>query len=205
MKIAEILSTTRHSIKEHSDDSRYTDSFLWSLFKGYRSRLLGQKENLSRWNYQTFCVDMKEDTFDCTCDVTCKVYKSETVIPKAISFRGIDKLEVTTLDGTVIPFKHENQVKTDQLDPIKKGKPSYTVFNQTIILFNAKYKQIRITGVFEDPTEKVFCDNCDSIFDIELGLDEDIAQICNEMVRNFILNNNMPEEQRLDLNPNTKE
>ena len=40
MKIAELLSTIRLTIKEITDDSKYTDSYLWSLVVQARATLL---------------------------------------------------------------------------------------------------------------------------------------------------------------------
>jgi len=60
MKIGELLSTIRVTIKEITDDSRYTNSYLWSLVVQARTTVLGNnikgKSFISSWSSYRFCV-----------------------------------------------------------------------------------------------------------------------------------------------------
>jgi len=63
MKIWELLSTIRVTIKEVTDDSKYTDSYLWSLVVQARATVLGNsikgKSYISSWSSHRFCVDLE--------------------------------------------------------------------------------------------------------------------------------------------------
>ena len=63
MKIWELLSTIRLTIKEITDDSKYTDSYLWSLVVQARATVLGNnikgKSFISSWSSHRFCIELE--------------------------------------------------------------------------------------------------------------------------------------------------
>ena len=70
--IRDVTSTLRTLIKQHTDDSHYSDEFLYHLMTNARSLLIERDYNknkkLSSWNQQTYCVKLeKTKAHDCDC------------------------------------------------------------------------------------------------------------------------------------------
>jgi len=193
MTYSEVLSTHRQSIKEVADDSKYSDSYLYSLWKLGRSKFLGQKAKsknfINRNNWITICLELElGKSHDCSCiEVGCDVLKTKHEISSSIDSRVSAGLEVLTLDGTFIPHRYSYEIKSDKLDPIKTDKLGYTVVNNKIVVWNTlELKAIQIRQLSNDPLyyqDIQYCsDNndfpdCVDVYEMETGLSDDIQEL----------------------------
>lgn len=195
MTIGESISSIRANLKLVSDDSDFTNSDLYTRWKQKRAMLLNQRaskfHHISQWNTHTFCLALEKSKFhDCDCISSgCEVLKSKFSIPSPVSTRNKNLLRVTTLDGTLLPYRTAREIKSDRYDPIKCDQPAYDIQNQTLIIWNnLNYKVIRVEGVWADIVafqDIQYCsqDNpCVDAFDLETGFDEHLESIVQQMV-----------------------
>jgi len=194
MTYSEVLSTIRQTIKEVDDDSKYTDSYLYTLWKLGRSKFLAQrlksKDFVDRQNWITVCLELEKAlSHDCECVQNgCDVLRTVHPIATSMSGRVTSNLEVLTLDGTMIPHRHAYEIKTDMLDPIKKNRLGYTIVNSKIVVWNTlELKAIQIRQLANDPlyyNDIQYCDttndsipDCINIYDTETGLPEELEEL----------------------------
>ena len=181
MKIAELLSTIRLTIKEITDDSKYTDSYLWSLVVQARATVLGNnikgKSFISSWSSHRFCIELElVKAEDCSCvpDNSCKVLRSKYKIPRPLIGRYRDAMQVKLMDGRLLGMIEQYQLKSDSLDPIKGEALRYSIINQYLYLWRSKtLKCIYVDGIWEnilDWQDIQSQDYCNDIYDIESGI-----------------------------------
>jgi len=181
MKIAELLSTIRLTIKEITDDSKYTDSYLWSLVVQARATVLGNnikgKSFISSWSSHRFCIELElVKAEDCSCipDNSCKVLRSKYKIPRPLIGRYRDAMQVKLLDGRLLGMIEQYQLKSDSLDPIKGEALRYSIINQYLYLWRSKtLKCIYVDGIWEnilDWQDIQSQEYCNDIYDIESGI-----------------------------------
>ena len=181
MKIAELLSTIRLTIKEITDDSKYTDSYLWSLVVQARATVLGNnikgKSFISSWSSHRFCIELElVKAEDCSCvpDNSCKVLRSKYKIPRPLIGRYRDAMQVKLLDGRLLGMIEQYQLKSDSLDPIKGEALRYSIINQYLYLWRSKtLKCIYVDGIWEnilDWQDIQSQDYCNDIYEIESGI-----------------------------------
>lgn len=205
MTLKEELSTLRNSLKEITDDSKYTDSYLYSIWKKARARVYkaDSKKFVSQWSWHRFCVELESATnHDCGCiPEGCSAVKSLYKIPKALSTSKGDYLEVITLGGRTVGVVREQDVRYDNLDPIKSGKLRASIYNQYLYIWNTnRLKYIQVNGFWEDITEwedvkacGTVSDgttetevDCTPIYELDLGIgeaeSESILRICLELL-----------------------
>lgn len=196
MTYSEVLSTIRQSIKEVADDSKYSDSYLYSLWKLGRSKFLSQrtksKNFVSNNNWITVCLELeKGKSHDCSCIANgCDVLKTKHEIASSINSRVSQNIEILTLDGTLIPHRYAYEVKSDMLDPIKKNRLAYTIVNNKIIIWNSlELKAIQIRQLADDPLhyqEIQYCTEsnpCVDIYELQTGLSDDVQEL---VIRNTL-------------------
>ena len=158
MKIWELLSTIRVTIKEITDDSKYTDSYLWSLVVQARATVLGNnikgKSFISSWSSHRFCIELElVKAEDCSCvpDNSCKVLRSKYKIPRPLIGRYRDAMQVKLMDGRLLGMIEQYQLKSDSLDPIKGEALRYSIINQYLYLWRSKtLKCIYFDGIWEN-------------------------------------------------------
>lgn len=193
MTINDIISQVRISIKEMSNTSLYPDQYLHALISNYRALLLKREmdknQELSIFNYQTFCYELETTKFhDCSCvNVGCDVLKTIHTVPEFIT-----PLQIMFLDGRSIMYATPEQVKENKYSKSKKDKVAYYYQNDKIILFNTlSQKVILIRGVFADLSNiHDYClDNGSSCFDIttsDYPLDTDFISVIIKMIKEDI-------------------
>jgi hypothetical protein len=185
MKIGIILSDFRQLIKEVSNDSNLTDSFLWSLVVKARARILTNdiksKQFISPWATHRFCIKLeKTKAHDCNCvPVGCEVLKSEHPVPRPLVGRYRDAVQVKTLGGTLLGYSEDYELKSNMYDAIKKYTIRWNVHNQHIYLYNTvQMDTIQLEGVWENVLDWhniQHCteDNpCQDIYDMESGISQ---------------------------------
>lgn len=199
MTVREALATFRKTIEESNATSDYTNSYLWSVWSAAKMRVWRNKkvkgQFMSAWNYHRFCIGLERvNSHDCECvSVGCTVLRTKFQVPKPLTGRVADAVEVTTLSGKRLGYRSENQVKSDLLDDIKKNDASFGVYNQYLYVWNnLDYKAIQLNAPWENIIEWEGIQHCDdgadciNIYDLETGVsredEEDILKIGMEIL-----------------------
>jgi hypothetical protein len=204
--IPEHIYKLRTFIKQHTDDSIYSDEFLYSLLKDSRNTLL-ERENKkftkdSEFHKQTICMPLVISAYhDCDClpfEVKCKVLKSKFELPKVLTGRNKELIRVLTVDGyNQIPFVLSTDLKNLKYTKTKAKGNKYGIINRYLTVFNnLQLKLVLIEGVFEDPLELSKISYCDeegnetqcydlntTDFPIKGSLDFPMYQICLDMLK----------------------
>lgn len=170
MKTSEIVGTLRTLIKAHSDDSSFSDSFLYSLLIQARSEILSQKlrkfQPLSPFNEQTICVPLVKEKFhDCSCvSVGCTVLKSEFEIPQPLTTRTGIYLKVMTVEGKELPFVPATRRPIIKHSNTQGDVLSYDVYNNKIVIWNnTLIPTVLVRAVFYDPSDLETIPECDPL------------------------------------------
>ena len=204
--IPEHIYKLRTFIKQHSDDSIYSDEFLYSLLKDARVTLL-ERENKkftkdSEFHKQMICMPLVIDTYhDCDClpfEVKCKILKSKFPLPKVLTGRNKELIRVLTVDGyNQIPFIQSTDLKNLKYSRTKGKGNKYGIVNNYLTIFNnLQIKLVLIEGIFEDPLELqkiTYCDEegnetqCydlnETDFPIKGSLNFPMYQICLDILK----------------------
>ena len=165
--IKQAIDLVREMIREVSDDSVFSDSYIYRILLQNRSELLNQIKNqnkkFSPWLYQRFCMKLCPSTFiECNCipfDFACTVYRTVNPLPEPIG-NGNLMLNISELYGDHINQITERQFRTSKN---RKYKPKYYYYigdvngeKHLFILDNNNVipsEYIKAEGIFEDPME----------------------------------------------------
>jgi hypothetical protein len=153
MTLGEELSTIRNNIKEVSDKSRVTDSFLYSLWKKARGRILGDRTNISRWNWKRFCIELEQaKSHNCECvAVGCDILKSVYPVPQPAINRQKDIIEVQTLSGRLIGIAEEYELMSERHDDVKSAVMRASFYNNHLIIWNnLNLKAVQVYAPWDD-------------------------------------------------------
>lgn len=166
LTIQGVVDLVRETLREVSDDTNYTDKYIYRLILQARSVLLNQMKDqnkgFSPWLYQRFCLKLCPSSFiECGCspyNFACNVYRSVTPLPKPIGDETL-VLNISELFGDKINQITENQFRT--LHNRKYKVPYYYYIGNfdndhyLFILGNSTVppKFIKAEGIFEDPTQ----------------------------------------------------
>ena len=196
MIYSEHISNLRNTIRAVSGDSDMTNSYLYSIWKIGRATFLSQKakkkNHIANSNKHVFCLELEKDkSHDCGCvKVGCDALKSINELPAVISSYTRSLLKVMTLDGEVIPHRTEAEVRSANLDPIKKDSLAYTIYNNKLVIWNTlTLKAVQVEGVWSDPLawqDIQYCDDdlpCVDVTEMESGLS---AEDENLILRNSL-------------------
>lgn len=165
------ISTIRTLIKEYTDDSLYSDEFLADLLVSTRNAIfeenLKRRKPISRFNYKSFCISLETDNFhDCNCvpsSLGCKVLKSEIIIPKTLLNNKELELNVYSLNGIKIPFKHFSDRKRLSTHPMVSKSVTFDIINGKLVLFgNLNLKKIIVEGLWENPFDLYDIIDCET-------------------------------------------
>lgn len=161
----EHYSALRTILKKNSDDTAYTDEFLYHVLKMARAFVLASAmkrfTHIGSANKQRVCLKLVDTNFyDCSCvpSTDCKVKKPNCDIPVTIAGRNYDGFRVTDLSGRNISYVHPYKLSAKVHSKLKS--PYYTMQGQTMYLFNCK-GVVMIEGLFEDPDIGNLC-SCNS-------------------------------------------
>lgn len=213
--IATHVATIRNLISEHSDDSKFSDQFLFELFKNASKRLQYQKskrwEFLSDWNRRRYCIGLeKTKSHNCDCVlVGCDVLKSIFEIPKPITNRNMDLIKVFDLNGKRIDQVTPQEQMNNLFDPsnILQHRTAFSIVNRHIVIWNnLDYKAIEVEMVADDETEWAgikFCDSegvpteqdCFNILEDDYPIDSELVEPAYRMVLELL---NLPLQIQAD-------
>lgn len=169
MKTGEIIGSIRSILKQQSDDSPYSDQFLYNELITSRSKILGEKYgNLSEvpyMNWQTLTVKLKKEKYvDCGCVASgCDILRSELIIPGvAVSYMKRPFIKVRLFSGQELPYVKPERQRTNVYSETLGDKPAYYIQNNRLIVWNiTSLKAIQIEGVFSNPLDLSDFDICD--------------------------------------------
>ncbi|GIU70157.1 MAG: hypothetical protein KatS3mg002_1393 [Candidatus Woesearchaeota archaeon] len=191
------IADIRITVRQTSDDSNYSDEYIYKLISDARALLLHQEiykhRKLSEWNFQTFCVKLEPATYhDCSCitDIGCKIMKSTIKIPKPLLSRFKNYFKVYNITQDFEIYKTTPmQLKRDKYSNTRNGIRGYDISNERLILFNSNgMNHVLIRGVFEDPVLVSMtsacpsADICTDILKVEFPIDVRFNSILKEMV-----------------------
>jgi len=168
--IATHVSLIRSLISEHSDGSKYSDQFLFELFKNASKRLQYQKarryEYLSDWNRTRHCLKLeKAKSHNCDCvEVGCDVLKTVYELPKPMTARGGDLIKVFDLNGRRIDQVTPQEQINNLNDPsrIKQTRTAFSIVNKRVVIWNnLTLPAIEVEEIAEDETEWAGIHLCD--------------------------------------------
>lgn len=169
MRIGDIIGDIRTTVRAHSDDSNFSDEYLYNLINSYRALFLKRRfektKVMSPLNWQTVCLSLKRTKYtDCDCiDVGCDVLKSEKIVPAVLTGRNKPLIKVQTFDGVSLPYISPDRMKTNKYSNVLVDVPGYYIQNKKVIIWNSLYyKAVMITGIYEDPIVLSTYNICDS-------------------------------------------
>jgi len=212
LTIQGVVDLVRETLREVSDDTNYTDKYIYRLILQARSTLLNQMKDQNKgyspWLYQRFCLKLCPSSFiECQCSpfsFACNVYRSTTPLPQPI---GDDNmvLNVSELWGDKINRITENQFRT--IGNRKYKVPYYYYVGNydndyyLFILGNSTVppKYIKVEGIFDDPSEVSASAACDEDCPQMMGigfpfqLDKESAMI-KMVVELLMVSKKLPED-----------
>jgi hypothetical protein len=202
MKIGELISTLRISYKEVQDDSKYPDSYLWSLINTCR------KERINQHNKTRFCVELERvKHHDCSCvAVGCDVLRTISKIPVPV------KMTVYDLGGNTVGFSSDQELKFNAYDPIKSKSIRYNTHNQYLYLYGTlDRKYVQMEGIWENIVDWIdiqYCGadvECVSIYDLESGISVlDSKDVYIDVMRLLQFPSSKPDDHNPDRNSESR-
>lgn len=161
-----IIDGLRELIRQTSDDSVYSDEFLFHILNNCRIQIMRQYLNdgkpLNPWLYQRFCIKLCPSTFmECNCEpfkFACTVWRSEKPIPQPMTNNNGYIAEFSELYGDLITGVSESESRF-----LKYRKFNRKMYYQIADVKGEKYlflitsvtppKYIKVNTILNDPTE----------------------------------------------------
>ncbi len=176
-----------------------------------------QHKPISRFNYQSLCVELTTrsgtDCVDCTKDLSCCILRSVQKIPATIHGRNTDLMKVRLFNGQEISqVENYTAYKSLQHTKTRAGKMAYAIIDGRLELYgNDLLKYIVVEGPFNDPTDLVdfhSCgsDNTESCYDIRsdnFPIEESLVPTLRELVyKELSVSINLADDTKNDSTPN---
>lgn len=179
-----VVNKYREFLRQISDDSVFTDEFLYAMLLQSRAEIIknmvDNNKELSPWLYQRFCIKLCPSNFiECDCagldsTIGCTVWRSEKPIPEFINQNDNLLLNVSELFGNII-----NQIRERAYRTVKYRKYKVDFYYLIGDLKGEKYlfilspsskippKYIKAEGVLSDPSEisEFLCESQGECFD----------------------------------------
>lgn len=155
------IDNIRMMIRQTSDDSEFTDLFLYKQLVDSRALVLTHELNkgryVSEFNLQTFCMPFEPSTYhDCSCvsNSKCLVLKSQYELPYVLHTEYKSILTVSDLSG--IKITDRGSIALSRLYQHTKtmgNQPFYDVVNSRVVVVNENLgkKVFLLEGLFYDP------------------------------------------------------
>lgn len=158
------IDKTRHLIKQTSDDSVFSDEFLYAILLDSRNvllyRELAKDKFRSKFLFKTVCMPMvkaKDIPCDCIPDrLGCTVLKSKFALPKPVRSPMGELMTLTTVDGyKEFTYKEVRIGKYNKYSRISDTRPYYTIYNDYLYLIGYpgnSLPAVLVSMVPEDPS-----------------------------------------------------
>lgn len=178
--ITATIDKVREIVRQTSDDSVYSDMFIYHLLLDERNLLIEREANKrkmrSLFNTKTICMPLvlsKDIPCDCVPEeLGCYVLKSKYPIPKPVSTLYGDMIKVTSLDGSKeYSFKASFAGKYNKYSRLGRPPAYYTIYNDHLYLIGVPHnnlKAVLIHIIPEDPVSMDEINLCDETGE-ELG------------------------------------
>lgn len=167
------IDKTRETIRQTSDDSEYSDMYLYHMLLDSRNLLiereLNKRKMRSSFNWKTLCMPLiKSNEIPCDCipeDLGCIALRTKYKVPKPISSIFSDTIKILSLDGRKeITMKSTLAGKHNKYS--RQGKPPVyaTYYNEYIYIIgypNNNLPAVLIQLIPEDPVEMDNITLCD--------------------------------------------
>jgi hypothetical protein len=190
-----VVDKYREFLRQLSDDSVFTDEFLYAMLIQSRAELIknmvDNNKELSPWLFQRFCIKLCPANFiECSCigdvDFGCTVYRSEKPIPEFLYQNDNLILNISELFGDHINYIKERSYRTVKYRKYQ-NKFYYMIgdINGEKHIFmlspnnNIPPKYIKAEGVLVDPseTEEFMCDSNEECFNpVGVGFSLDLTK-----------------------------
>lgn len=168
-----IVDKMKVHISAFSNDTRYTDEFIYSVLLPIRTLLLHRElEKNKSWSpflYKTICMPLElSSNIPCDCipeGTGCVVLKSKFKVPKPIRLRRRDIMDVLTLDGyDEFPYAPVVKGKYRKYRRTKADEAYYTIYNEYLYIIgypDNNLKGVLLSIIMEDPCEADGISMCD--------------------------------------------
>lgn len=188
MIVDKLIYDVREALKEYSDDSELSDSYILYLYDIKRAKYLRQDINNSQRTIdisvvQTLCLELEEvNVNECSVDLGCEtIIRTKRAIPTPLQLHTKSALtRVAPADRVSRPFNLINRDKAVYASgaPFPNAVYAFLHNDDHIYLTSGGsalklLECINVTGVFENPLDLIEYQNCcscdipDSCFDIE--------------------------------------
>ena len=159
--IAAHVDDLRMQLRQTSDDSIYSDKYLYKKLLDARSVLLKRELDkhrmVSDFNFMTLCLSMVPGVpVECGCtDLQCKVLVSEQELPKSLQNKYSLFLKVMDGDYNELPKGTSTTSKYLKYYKTLKKKTSWDIINNKLVVYNADFriKSFIVKILPEDPVE----------------------------------------------------
>ena len=182
--IGEIVANLRGSIKEVTDDSAYSNRFLWSKFNTVVKQLVKQEADTGRIYSQSdlwepICIEMEPvSSIYCNCQFlpyNCEVYRSKYKLPKFLEssdgfvYRWISTPDLSRDFTLVTPYQFHNKSK------IKYNREKYAFIHDGY-LYTPKdsYPLISLSGLFEGDISDFECNKKEDVVECKTMLSKKV-------------------------------
>jgi hypothetical protein len=155
------IDDIRMQIRQTSDDTIYSDKYLYKKILDARSvlvkRELDKHKLISDFNYNTICLSVAPGVpIDCGCtDLQCKVLVSDQTLPKPLQNKYA--LFIKVYDGSYneLPKGGMTTSKFFKYFKTLKNKNSWDIVNNKLVIYNAdlRNKTFIVKILAEDPVE----------------------------------------------------
>lgn len=158
MILSELVGQIKQTIKAHSDDTNYTDQYIYSLARAARATLLSGRTEKYKMigpnNIQSICVPLVRTKFhDCECiEVGCDILKSAIEIPSVIVKDSKPLITVRFFSGGTLPYVTPEHQISNRSSNVLVDAVGYYIKNRFLYIWNTlDLKAVIVEGVFEDP------------------------------------------------------
>lgn len=219
MTVNEVVSLFRMSIKQYSDDTIYTDRYLWSLFNIQKAKLISQKyKSNDPQNYNTICIELTKGlSHECGCiTMGCEVFKS-VQLPRWLTTRN-STLKVFTLDYKPMYQVSEENYRDMLEDKTYEEAGLYSIVNRKIVSWNKPYGVVMVSARWEDILDLdsvQYCkdsnkddedsSNCQDVYSMDIGLDAEFVDYAIRMALELLYPTlNIRDDETSDTNDTIK-
>ncbi len=180
--LSNLVSIFRGKYKTFSDDTKYTDRMIISVFNICRTTIIKQeaeREGVSRQNYIGFCMPLcvgKPIKCPCIAESQCYALVSKYQLPKIINLSGGTAIMIRTANGYVMDMFAPQEARNMNLNPAFKNKPGYYIENYRGERYLVIWNTLDLDVVYIE----MIPDNLDDIAAIPLcdGTGNEVADSC---------------------------
>ena len=219
------IASIRTLIKQTSDDTKYSDEFLFKEFLEQRAILLTQKLNdfkyMSKHNYRPFYMPLEKDEVldipQVPEGLMCRHRKSMFKVPRSISSKVRDTLKVMTIEGQELDTGDAIAAKLAAHSYTRANRPMWDIVGDYLIIYNKlDLPGVIVDAIWVDPTDIGVLPQYDAAtetysidYDYDpytdtVPMDEQLSSIVYEMVmKRMGISFQMPEDNANNAQSNT--